>query len=121
MTWLNRLRLVWHERIIGNENKAASLRWAAINAARPRVCPCGAPGTVVKYASGQVGTVAPEFHLCAEHADVPLTVPWSGGRPLWHQSPDECGWTLSTIPTGLITECGCGTHVGRVRAEWWPS
>lgn len=94
MSILDRLRLLWHEHVTGDDYRASSLRWAAINAARPRVCLCGAPGTVVKHATGQAGSVAPEFWACDEHADVPLTVPWVGGKPLWHQGPDACSYDL---------------------------
>lgn len=64
---------------------------------------------------GFVGAVAPTFWRCDEHADVPLTVPWSGRRPLIGQTRENCSWSRSRIGDSRIEECGCGTHIGEVR------
>jgi hypothetical protein len=97
-----------------DEYAAATRRWRKHNARQPRVCLCGAPGTVLRTDHGNIGAVPVEFWYCQEHADVPLTVPWSGGVPLWKQTREACSWRSSSIHTGIVSECGCGTHVGEV-------
>lgn len=111
-----RLRLWWHT-LTMNDHKAASLRWAMNNATDPQECLCGKRGTVALEMDGFRGDVAPIHWACDEHADVPLTVPWQNGRPLWKQSRDECSsWGSSTV-TGIVHQCGCGEHVGMTSVE----
>lgn len=100
------------ERIERREYDAATRRWRRHNARQPRVCLCGAAGTVLRTDHDNVGAVPVEFWYCADHADVPLTVPWSGGVPLWKQTREQCSWRTSSIHAGIVIECGCGTHVG---------
>lgn len=98
---------------LGYPSRAATLRWRRINSRRPRKCECGASGTVQVVSDYPVvGSCQPYWWRCAEHGDIPLTVPWSGGVPLIDQSPDQCSWSRSRSATGIIVECGCGTHVG---------
>jgi hypothetical protein len=65
---------------------AATRRWRAINRARPKVCPCGEPGTVrrtaAEYGYAFVGSESPAWWYCAEHADVSPTTTWQDGRPV---------------------------------------
>jgi hypothetical protein len=96
-----------------SEHRAATLRWLRNNVKAPRRCPCGADGTVtVGMSDGWVGDTPPIFWRCDAHADIALTIPWSGGQPLINQLPSECSWKTSMISSGLVTDCGCGTHVG---------
>lgn len=93
--------------------RAATLRWRDRNARLPHVCACGAGGTVrVVDRGGQMGSVAPEWWRCEEHATVPLTVPWRDGAPMVNQTREACGWRSGPIATGVVEKCGCGTHLG---------
>jgi hypothetical protein len=103
------------ERIERKEYIAATRRWQKHNARQARVCLCGAPGTVLRTDNRNIGAVPVEFWYCEEHADVPLDIPWSNGRPLIGQTREECSWSTSRISSGEITGCGCGTHVGGQR------
>ena len=105
------------ERMDRNEYAAATKRWRAINARRPRICPCGVPGVVLLTDHSNLGDVPVKFWRCTEHADVPLTIPWSDGKPLWKQSRGDCSWWTSAIKTGIVSECGCGSHVGEHRGH----
>jgi hypothetical protein len=100
------------DQIDRDEYDAATRRWQERNARQPRVCNCGAPGTVLRTHDGNLGAVPVEYWYCAAHADVPLTVPWSAGVPLWRQNREECSWRTWNTVVGVITECGCSTHVG---------
>jgi hypothetical protein len=70
----------------GQTTYAATRRWRAINRAQPKVCNCGAPGTVrrtaAEYGYAFVGSESPAWWYCAEHADVSPTATWQDGRPL---------------------------------------
>jgi hypothetical protein len=93
---------------------AATLRWRANNAAKPAECSCGRPGTVrvTDGMGGYVGSVAPTWRRCDDHADVPLTVPWCNGQPMNGQTREECSWKMWRNDTRLVTDCGCRSHVG---------
>jgi hypothetical protein len=99
------------------ETRAATLRWTLGNYRKPRTCNCGAPGTVrvvpVKSETSYRGDMPPWFWRCDEHADISLQVCWAGTVPLVGQSREECSWAQSRNDTGLVTICGCGTHVGQ--------
>lgn len=103
---------IWE--LLGNPERAATLRWRTNNAAKPRLCNCGAEGTVrvTDGLGGYVGSEPPAWWRCEDHASVALTVPWAGGQPLLAQSRDDCAWRTGSIATKVITDCGCGTHVG---------
>lgn len=99
------------------ETRAAERRWRQFNdAKRAEGCPCGRPGTVAVASPGPVvGRVRPTFWRCDDHAQAPLTVPWSDGQPEWHQPRSGCTWSSASIATDIITACGCGTHVGELQ------
>lgn len=105
-----------------SSDRAATRRWKRINAEQPQVCECGQPGVVQQFMPYPVrGSVQPFWWRCEEHSSVPSSVPWSNGVPQWNQRPSQCSWHSSKIKTGLITECGCGTHVGTLASEKrWP-
>jgi hypothetical protein len=68
---------------LGAGDAAATLRWRRNNATDPKVCHCGAPGTVRVRDHGctVVGSVPPYWWRCDEHKTVPLTVAWVDGVP----------------------------------------
>lgn len=113
------MRVWFWSNIVFNEHRAATLRWRRNNATKQRRCQCGKPADIRITDEGDViGSCRPYWWVCNEHEDVPLTVPWSGGRPLTGQSPDECSWSTNQTTTRIITECGCGTHVGQLAKDW---
>lgn len=129
--WFLGLRTWWHEyvgsmgdsipallehRPLRLDDRAATLRWRAHNAAQPAVCRCGQPGTVrvTSPSVGFVGDVAPYWWRCDEHADLPINTRFRGGAPVV-ETRDQCSWSISGIKTGIVSECGCGTHVGEGR------
>jgi hypothetical protein len=61
---------------------------------------------------GFVGSVAPYWWRCEEHADVSLNARFVDGRRV---TREECRSTAASIKTGIVSDCDCGTHVGEVR------
>lgn len=113
------VKLTMLEVLAPNSDRAATLRWRRINASQPAECRCGKPGTVrISDGHGFTGSTAPYSWRCADHATVPPTTPWRNGCPLVGFTREECereGWITSSIATGIITGCACGTHVGEPR------
>lgn len=100
--------------------RAIRRRWARINAARPRVCPCGDPGTILR-SSGPA-----QWWYCEHHTLVPLDTGWSNqhcadGRATclkgcgWYQDVTRVGTILSS--GGPIASNGCDHAYGE--PSWW--
>jgi hypothetical protein len=104
----------WQPARAADDPTAATLRWRAFNADQPAVCGCGRPGTVrvTDPRGGFAGSVAPYWWRCEEHADVPINAKFVNGR---RATREECSSWASSIKTGIISDCDCGTHVGEVR------
>jgi len=67
---------------------------------------------VTSTEGGFVGAVPPVWWRCDEHADDPMNAQYVDGH---RATRDECrSWTSST-KTGVVSDCGCGTHIGEVR------
>ena len=100
------------EQIERDEYDVAARRWRENNARQPRVCPCGAPGTNVIRDHRNIGDVPVEFWRCTEHADTHINAQFVNGHLA---TRDECSMWQTRIGSNIITDCGCGTHVGETR------